>query len=88
MPRMWCTRPFLCWPGSPTVWARAKTPATRPSCTTHRHYAHDQVEQIRYAVTEYQCPDCPKIVPCAELQHRTVCYTLTEGLTYAAEPTY
>ena len=57
-------------------------------CTTHRPYAHDQVEQIRYAVTEYQCPDCPKIVPCAELQRRTVCYTLTEGLTYAAEPTY
>ncbi len=57
-------------------------------CTEHNHFAHDQVEQIRYAVTEYKCPDCPKIVPFAELQRRTVCYTLTEGLTYAAEPTY
>lgn len=54
-------------------------------CMAHNHFAHDQVEQIRYAITEYQCPDCPKIVPCVELERRTVCYTLTEGLTYAAE---
>lgn len=57
-------------------------------CETHHHFAHDQVEQIRYAVTEYKCPDCPKVVPHAELERRSVCYTLTEGLTYAAQPIY
>ena len=57
-------------------------------CTNHNHFAHDQVEQIRYAVTEYQCPDCPKVVPYAELERRSVCYTRTEGLTYAARPMY
>ena len=57
-------------------------------CETHHHFAHDQVEQIRYAVTEYKCPDCPKIVSHAELERRSVCYTLSEGLTYAAQPIY
>lgn len=52
-------------------------------CAAHNHFAHDQVEQIRYAITEYRCPDCPKIVPLVERQTRTVCYTLAEGLTYA-----
>lgn len=57
-------------------------------CETHHHFAHDQVKQIRYAITEYKCPDCPKVVPHAELERRSVCYTLTEGLTYAAQPIY
>ena len=70
-----------------TEWEEDRSTGTKrvSPCTAHNHFAHDQVEQIRYAVTEFKCPDCPKIVPYVEVQHRAVCYTLKEGLTYAAE---
>ena len=72
-----------------TEWEEDRSTGSRTSpCETHHHFAHDQVEQIRYAVTEYKCPDCPKIVSHAELERRSVCYTLSEGLTYAAQPLY
>ncbi|MBQ3063131.1 MAG: hypothetical protein IJD03_05665 [Clostridia bacterium] len=79
----------VCTPTEYTEWEEDRSYGSEgrtSPCTAHNHYGHDEVQQVRYAVTEYRCPDCPKVVPCVEVERRTVCYNLTEGLTYDYEP--
>ena len=52
-------------------------------CGTHGRFDHDEIPQIRYAITEYACDACGKVVPQAICQRRTICLSLEESLTYA-----